>query len=704
MTGSENATQGAPLCFILPSAKGSDLRTFHTIFSSEIVGQDDVLLNVFPKHQTEIETYPYPVPVEAILDPEGFPRRLCGCRAVVSSRLHGAILSLHAGVPTLAAWPVLHGKVHDLITEVLHFPDQFVEVKYGLTREMLDRHVDRVRSAYAYGRRDMLFEKLESISRHTKNQASHVLQQLMHVQLTQGSVAKDLQAPTLWKPLMSSPSAGEEDAKMVQMAAGRTTEVRLYGKPSTGETPELEAARQTDLVSPCSSWKWWGAVGCTGERPPPVGVGETMSFSGSPVLSLATLVLIMLLGLPGVASLSKSRVATPAIQKKDDSAEERTGKSEARLASTAHQQLVPQFDKQRPRMMHFVFFGLNYVVWVVLSMGFSICSKSYMNETRNPMVMLAIQGWIGTAILCGMNAVARYRRRSANASSCHNTDDTTSSYTATWLGKCGLEQARHSGRNVWQAGMLHSGNAVLTSWSVLVGGVAATHALKALEPVVAAVFSRWLLGSKLPPHRAASVAIIVLGLGIFMIPSKLLKCISEKWGLASSEGHSGSSTRDVGVNLAVPALVTTCACCAVALRNVLLKRVDPPPPPPPLGLLVCCIVAAGAGSFALMMPFLPFSWEGAKESLLRMSSVNAALCFVGYNLASFNLLSELSPVGHAVANASKRVCVLVTGLYLLGEDKSISPWQLVGVSLAFVGLASYNLAGTRSLTASLVSK
>ena len=670
--------------------------------SSDIVGQNDVLLNVFPKHQAEIEAYPYPVSVQAILEPERFLRGLCGCRAVVSSRLHGVILSLHAGIPTLAAWPVQQGKVYDLMKEVLHLSDQFVEVKVGMTREMLDRRVDKVRSAYAHGRRDTLFEKLEHISRRTKNRVSHILKNFINVPLAEGGVGNGPDAPTLRNMPASSPSVGEENAKKGPMSAGGVTETLLYGKPST-EDSELEALRQTDLAAPWSSRKWWGATVYTEERPQSYEIGKTMPLSRSPVLSLGALGLIVLLSLPGVASLSKRKRSSHAHQTECISKEQTTGGSEARLATNITMRLVSVFGKHKPRMSVFAFFGLNYVMWVVLSMGFSICSKAYMNESRNPMALLAIQGWIGTAILCAMNAVGRCRHRSANSSFCSNTTDTISSSTPSWLGKCGLEQARREGRNVWQAGLLHSVNAVLTSWSVLVGGVATTHALKALEPVVAAVFSRWLLGSKLSSRRAASVAIVVLGLGIFMMPSHLLKWASDKLNPASVEGHSGSSTRDVGVNLAVPALVTTCACCTVALRNILLKRVDPPPPPP-LGLLVCCIVAAGAGSFALMIPFLPFSWEGAKESLLRVSGVNAALCFVGYNLASFNLLSELSPVGHAVGNATKRVCLLATGLLLLGEERSMSPCQLVGISLAFVGLLGYNLTGTRSRTAPSLSR
>ena len=677
----------------------------HRIFSSEIVGHNDILLNVFPKHQAEIEAYPYPVPVEVILDPDCLSRRLCGCRAVVSGRLHGTILSLHAGIPTLAAWPIQTGKVPELMKEVLDFPLQFVEVKDGLTREILDQNVDRLRSAYVLGQRDTLFDKLESISRSTKSSASHVLKQFMHVSLTRGESGKHFRAPPFWGTPMNSSYAGENENKGTQMASSQVTKAHLHREPSTKEF-ELEAARQPSLTVDCSSWKWLGAAECKGERLQGAEIGKTLSMSGSPALSFGTLVLIALLGLPGIASLSKSRATSAVHQREGVSTTKKTKISETGLAAIVTTQFVPLLYKEGPRMSSFVFFGLNYVIWVVLSMGFSICSKTYLNETRSPMVLLAIQSWIGIVILCAMNAATRSRLRSVNASSDHDTNDTISYSAPFWLGKCGLEQVRREGRNVWQAGLMHSGNAVLTSWSVLIGGVAATHVLKALEPVAAVVLSRWLLGSRITPRRAASVVIIVLGLGIFMMPLPLLKWISENRGLDSVKGHSGSISWDTGVNLAIPALVTTCACCTVALRNVLLKGGNTlsPPPPPPLGLLVCCVVGAGAGSLALLVTFLPFGWGGGGGSVLRMSGVNAALCFVGYNLASFNLLSELSPVGHAVGNASKRLCVLVTALYLLGEGKTITTTQLAGASLAFVGVMSYNLAGTRSLTAPASSR
>lgn len=491
-----------------------------------------------------------------------------------------------------------------------------------------------------------------------------------------------------------------------------------------GENPPPEG-----VVSPWNrltpSWRFGGTF------PAPVVEGGT-PFAGSVYVSLAALAMITVLGLPRLAHRSRRESGLLRHAKAVSFAFANGAGLEEEASELATFEKAPfcgsRLGRHQFQISDFTFFGLNYVFWVVLAMGFNVCSKTYLRQTRNPVALLAIQGWVGVGVLLAMNGFAGSRRRGCSSeraplspASCPATSpdsspspappfssagmahfSPSSSWTGpTWAGKCGLREAKRLGQGVWQAGLLHSGNAVLTSWSVLMGGVAATHALKALEPVAAAGFSRWLLGSSLPPGRAAGVAIIVLGLGILMVPLHLPRWAGGS-GAHSPDGEQGGSEVLVasGQDLTFPAVITACACCTVALRNVLLKKPDPPPPPPPLGLLACTFVGAAVGSMALLVPWLPCSWEWAGEPLLRTSGINAALCSVGYNLASFNLLSELSPVGHAVGNASKRVFLFASGLFLLGEEGSMSPRQLAGASLAFIGLASYNLAGTFVASAS----
>ena len=765
-----------PLCFALPSALTEELQVLHRMYASEIVRKGDLLLNVFPKHQAEIEEYPYPTQVEAVLDPAQFASRLCGCRAVITSRLHGTIIGLHSGVPTIAAWPTGGGnKVPDLMKDVLRFPDQFLLVGEGLTREALSNRVDLIRAIYATGRRDRLFEKLDFIARHTQEQSFHVLKDVFgvempgrvssvdpgttglfwkepgHTPLLEGKVADEVRAaergerrdqkkevvdPVKERPFSVDQAEAKEPwgTRGEGSIEGRTVaeeggEGGAGGGSVTGSSGKQRRSYSSlRSTSPWERWrKAWGMGKAEAEDISPE-IGGEVSFASSLLLSLGALLMIALLGLPALASLPASEAPLGQgvgveIGKSSELLEGGLPSASASTAAAAGAVEASPCSSlsgdRRLRAADVAFFGMNYTLWVALSVGFNVCSKTYMRQTRNPMALLAIQGWVGIAVLCSMNVFARYRHRGITPSFPRSSPralpysprpspssplSSTPSSMPAWAGKCGPRQLKRVGRSVWQAGVLHSSNTVLTSWSVLVGGVSATHALKALEPVAAAGFSRWLLGSTLPPGRVAAVAVIVLGLSILMAPFHIPRWAGGGGGEVSAEGLHVDGPVTSGLDLAIPAVVTACACCTVALRNVLLKRPDPPPPPPPLGLLVCSVVGAAVGSMALLVPFLPSSWEWSGESVIRASGFNAALCFVGYNLASFNLLSELSPVGHAVGNASKRVFLFASGLFLLGEEESMSPRQLTGASVAFLGLASYNIAGSSARSASLSSR
>ncbi|CAM9490254.1 unnamed protein product [Scytosiphon promiscuus] len=720
-----SGTERRPLCFVLPSAMKENLQEMHQILSSQIVHIHDVLLNVFPKHQAEIEAYPYHARVEQVLDPADYAMRLCDCRAVIASRLHGAILALQAGVPVVAAWPEnKENKVPDLMNDVMRLHDQFVIIDKTFTRRDLERKVREVRQRYSSGRRNLVFEKLGSIALHTQQECAHVLTEVAHFQLPQAvNSSTALNDVSFW---------GEPDVE--PELDGDLGEVT--GTESEEIFPPIELNQEGREVKGAASpwsrltktWKWKRTAAASV-------VGGELSFAGSIYLAWMALAMIAVLGWPRMAPRSRRGLApTPHESERSFALGKGSGLNEEgnEVSSCPQEPACGSPVGQNTRRISIAtiwFFGLNYISWIVLSLGFSICSKTYMRETRNPIALLAIQGWIGVGVLCATNFLAWHSRRGRvphfstfSPSSCPPTSpDSDSDSTASpspspsslssnvtllslgssssepsWTGKCGLREARRLGHTVWQAGLLHSGNAVLTSWSILIGGVAATHALKALEPVAAAGFSRWLLGSSLPPGRAAAVAIIVLGLGILMMPSHLPQWVVARGG-GSYEGGVGKAEdlAGPGQDLAYPAIISACACCAVALRNVLLKKEAPRPPPPPLGLLACSIVGTVVGSMILLVPWLPCSWEWAGQPLLRASGVNAALCFVGYNLASFNLLAELSPVGHAIGNASKRICLFASGYFLLGEEESMSPRQLAGALVALVGLASYNLTGAR---------
>lgn len=741
---------------MLPSAQKEVLRTLHRVYASQIVKEGDILLNVFPKHQAEIEAYNYTVPIEIVLDPLRFIRRLCDCRTVVSSRLHGAIFGLHSGVPTIGAWPIGEGnKVPGLMKEVMQFSDQFLLVNESLTRRAVEDVATSIRVQYGKfgaGRRKTIFSRLQKIHRRARGEAHRVLSDLFHLDLPEPSADGDNSGrggfwmeenecePEAERPSVSSgwvseggkgeqitqekdPKGGGSPSVRVDEFAGkeffeqpgqiegggsRSAAVGALGSANAGHTREGEIEFESlgderghqqvntktvqNVNFTYSQGNFEPGERLKGEestRQSPASPREQVSFGGSLLVTLAALVLTGLLCLPMLSSPSKGEGDQQDTSVWRCPPTTALGSGGRPLANTQQRQRLFSPLPGAPRMM---FFGVNYFLWILLSVGFNLCSKTYLRETGNPVALLAMQGWAGVVILVTSNAVASWRRPLALASPSSAISPTAHE----WAGRCGLREAKGVGKNVWQAALLHSGNAVLTSWSVLVGGIAATHALKALEPVAAAGFSRWLLGSTVPPRRIGAMGVIIVGLGILMLPNDL-----RTWARASKgEGGSGThrqSVVDTELELVMPAVITACACCAVALRNVLLKGTSlPRPPSPPLALLVCSIVAAGIGSMGILLPWMPFYWQWSRNSLLLPSGVNASLCFVGYNLASFNLLSQLSPVGHAVGNASKRVCLFGTGL-IVGEDGSLSARQLAGASVAFVGLASYNLAGVASL-------
>lgn len=213
-----------PLCFVLPSASKDNLQELHRTYSSQVVREGDILLNIFPKHQAEIEAFSYPARVEEILDSTHFATRLCDCRAVVTSRLHGTILSLHAGMPTIAAWPDSEGnKIPSLMKEVLRFPNQFLLTDDTLTRETLDKMTQEVIERYSAGQRFRVFERIETIALHTQKEVERVLATVVHLQLPQGiPLSSERSAGGFWERVGSEVVGVEE--------GGMDSEVVVVGK------------------------------------------------------------------------------------------------------------------------------------------------------------------------------------------------------------------------------------------------------------------------------------------------------------------------------------------------------------------------------------------------------------------------------------------------------------------------------------------
>ncbi|CAM9845666.1 unnamed protein product, partial [Sphacelaria rigidula] len=287
--------------------------------------------------------------------------------------------------------------------------------------------------------------------------------------------------------------------------------------------------------------------------------------------------------------------------------------------------------------------AVDFVTWVSLAIGSSAYGKSYLRDTRDPLGLLALQGLTGVVVLVGLE-------------------------------RCGILDLKPGrelctavrGRTRW-APILHASQALLTNVAVLCGGVAATNALKAMEPVAVVILSYFLLGKKMAGTRLVAIFTIVLGIVVFTSKSG-----GDTEGGASNVGTSmgtGSGNRG-GEGLDV--------------FNVAAAVVG-------AGLLVSRLLLQASTMSPHVTELSPLSDSDDSSSWLHLAGINAALCFVGHSFASFNLLAFLSPVGHAVGNSCKRILVCASVFIVLGEVMS---WrQLAGTSVALCGVVGYNTAG-----------
>ena len=156
----------------------------HQQLLAEVVRPGDVFINVFPKHQKEIEEHKYPGEVQEILDPAEFTTQLCSCRAIISTRLHGIILGLHMGVPTFGAFHASYGnKVPELMLDVIRLPEQFLVINKHLNRDIVDLQVEAVRRLYvSRGRRSYIHARLFEFHDQFEVHAKHVLHDVIGVE------------------------------------------------------------------------------------------------------------------------------------------------------------------------------------------------------------------------------------------------------------------------------------------------------------------------------------------------------------------------------------------------------------------------------------------------------------------------------------------------------------------------------------------
>ncbi|CAN0183456.1 unnamed protein product [Ectocarpus sp. 6 AP-2014] len=685
-----------PLCFVVPAANKQNTIEMHEHLLNA-VRQGDRFINVFPKHQKEIEKkFAYPGAVEQIVDPMEYVEQLCNCKAIISTRLHGVVLGLHMGVPTFAAFRLPSGnKVPDVMARAMSLPDQFLQIDENLDRELVNAAVSRVRQLYEEGdRRAVIHDRLSAFHDEFIVHARHVLVDVLGV----GDHHHQQQGPDV----TTSVQHAQIDNRLPAPQAAVSAAAALNGTPAERSVPSwshkmMPASVGLDCVAAlflllaiivlaALPSKTGGGRG--GGRSPRVLKSDAangdkrglIAVSGmKPALGKATALHEMEehCGMTDVASPSSSR---------DSELGSRNCLSPTQRRPAAKQSGFPATKKgPSPNLL----FALNFILWIALAVAFSRCSKSYLRDTQDPVGLLVLQGSVGVVVLCALG------RLGLGA-----TDEGRAGGSVSVVGQ--LVQPFAASRLAGLASILHTCEAFLTSFSVFVGGVAVTSALKATEPVAAVAFSYLVLGKTVHRVKLASLAVIMAGILLLTTKSKYTA------GTAHEAAEEGGATPHSPVVLA--AMFTMAAVCCNALRNVLIKKGDPVPPRQTFLACSSAAVAIGVSLMALRVVMRSMddlllgpapggvveaadaAREGNGASWLSMEGVNAALCFVGYNLASFNLLAQLSPVGHAVGNSVKRVVMFGSGILLMGEV--MTGRQLGGTAVALTGVLVYNLAGS----------
>ena len=582
-----------------------------------------------------------------------YVQQLCSCKAIISTRFHGAILGLHMGVPTFGAFRhESENKVPDLMIDTMDLPDQFFLVDASLNREVVDGQVDTIRRLYEDGgRRGAIHDKLSVFHKEFQAEARRMFDVV-------GTALRHPEQQTPAPP--QSPLSPGEEVRQAQHDEGDAArgEAEVQGSPAAEVAAEAAAAGAAAVAVA-------DATALPTMPPSPDSLPTPVKGGGND----ATVAVFLLFAIAGLALLP-STVG----RRGRGSFQARSGEASASL-------------KASPSL-----FALNFVLWIALAVAFSSYSKSYLRDTHDPVGLLALQGLTGSVILFVLG------RLGLGASDSPSPSDASRKIHG--LRRLQAELTTASPRETLVA-VLHSGQAFLTNFSLFVGGVAVTNALKAMEPVAAAVFSYFLLGKRVAPVGVAALASTVAG--IVLLTSK-----ARGGGSTKDDGgdtDTGEGDHHSGSRVLVSAAFTMAAVSCNALRNVVIKKGDPIPPH---RTLFTCSVAAGMigvtlilvrGMIRSMDDLLLGGENGVLDaaaqygSWLSMDGVNAAICFVGYNFASFNLLACLSPVGHAVGNSVKRVVMFGSGIVLMGEVMNVR--QLAGAAVALFGVGVYNVAGRR---------
>lgn len=661
--------------------------------------------------------------MEEILDPTEYTKELCSCKAIISTSFHAAVLGLHMGVPTFGAFPRFSpNKFPELMIDLMSLPDQFFFVDENLTRDTVDWEVDSVRRLYLEeGRRGAIYARLSQFYEEFQAHAHQVLyyaigveQQQKPWQLVEGGSN------------LTRPSAGA--------GAGREQETAGLG---------LDSAEGGTSVASSGS----AAAGGVGDATSPgfffLSPRRAHSAATGGDCVVATLLLFAFVGLallPSTANGTRNLRQRPSRDDDEDavqtfiseeaidtsrglsrnqgngdtrspsSSDAGSGNSElgglVKRPKTASLMVVTLQTLRRrifvvggegatvatPRkhLRSETVFVLNFALWVGLAVMFSVYSKSYLENTHDPAGLLVLQGTTGFVVLLSLGC----------------------------LGMGGLGISNHPevpgvpahpisvSRRANLAAIIHVGQALLTNICLFRGGDAVVMALRAAEPVAAALLSYFFLGKSASLSSMVSFATIVAGVLLLVTKSGGGGGSSEK----ASEAERGGCAAWIGEGdfyscSKATAFLATLAVCFNALRNVLMKTSDPVAPHQTLASY-----SLASGEIGVVILLVRLFLKKMDETIpgrevgghhaareeeeeygnwLTVDGVIASLCFVGYNLASFNLLAGLSPVAHAVGNTVKTMVVFASGMLFLGE--AVTGRQLAGAAVAAVGVTVYNV-------------
>jgi len=247
--------------------------------------------------------------------------------------------------------------------------------------------------------------------------------------------------------------------------------------------------------------------------------------------------------------------------------------------------------------------------------------------------------------------------------------------------------------------------------------VSFTHTVKALQPLYAAIFSRWVLGTPCPRDRVAALVLIVSGVGLSAYSE-----LNYTWsGVAFAQ-------------MSVVAIVTS-----AVLQKRYMRQTAPPPQPvlvsvpyassPELALmspksptsrtssspasrtstpatsprnissptLETNSIFFLTNSFALVLllpPWLLFDSSAVADLAdggLKTASLLAvtSLAVVAQHFASISVLEIAStPITHSVASTFKRIFVITSSVIWFGN--TVAPLNAFGIFLSVCGVALYD--------------